>query len=151
MVRRSVQLRLFGVRVSTIVIRRFPTLPDRPRMRWAFQLVFVIFYSASSYAIAQERVRVIVDELQHSVARSDGLQFDDGCNQLRNGFPNFRQAKPQASCILYFGLTQNFELWLVEAEREFHTRSHPLKSLDTIERILSRAPPFQRRPAERRN
>jgi hypothetical protein len=112
-------------------------------MRWVFQLAFLMFYSASSYAIGQERISLVVDEVQHSLARPDGLQFDSGCNQLRNGFPNFRQAKPETLCMLYFGVTQKFELWRVEAEREFHTQSHPLKSLDTIEIILTRAPPFQ--------
>jgi hypothetical protein len=112
-------------------------------MRCVFQVLFLVFYSASSYAIGQERVYLVANELQHFVLRPDGLQFDDGCNQLRNGFPNFRQAKPETICILYFGFLQSFALPSLEV-REFHAQSHALKSRDTIERILSRAPPFQR-------
>lgn len=62
-------------------------------MRQVLQLVFLLFYVASAYAITQERVSLIVQEIQHSTSRDEQQQFDDSCKQLRNGYPHYREAK----------------------------------------------------------
>jgi hypothetical protein len=113
------------------------------KLRRVFYLFFIVFYFASSYAISQERVRLIVSEVQHSAQRTDQVQFDDGCKQLRNGFPNFRQAKPRTVCALGFGFDCSLDEPRV-CDRSFDL--HPpisFKSLYRGEKALVRAPPFQ--------
>ena len=67
-------------------------------------LLFLLFYFASSYAISQERTRLIVSELQHSASHADQPQFDNGCEQVRNSYPNYQRAKPKTISIPCFGL-----------------------------------------------
>jgi hypothetical protein len=112
-------------------------------LRRIFYLFFIVFYFASSYAISQERVRLIVSEVQHSSQRSDDMQFDDDCKQLPNGFPNFQRAKPKTISIVWFGLDCFFDEPRV-SDRSFDW--HPtifFKSLYRGGSILVRAPPFQ--------
>ena len=112
-------------------------------LRRIFYLLFLVFYVASSYAISQERVRLIVSELQHSASHADQLQLDNGCEQVRNGFPNFQRAKPKTISILCFGLEPLLQQPRV-SEVSFHL--HPttsFKSLYRGESVLSRAPPSQ--------
>jgi len=108
-----------------------------------FLLLFLLFYVASSYAISQERVRLIVSEIQHSSGHDDGSQVDAGCKKLRNGFPNYQRAKPKTICVLYVG--QNLSLQLVRhvSDRSFHPHTLSFKSLDSSKSVLSRAPPSQ--------
>jgi hypothetical protein len=105
---------------------------------------FLVFYIASSYAVSQERVHLIVTEMQHSTSRDGDVQFDDGCKQLRNGYPNFQRAKPKSLPILCFGNDPVLHQ-PAASNRDFHV--HPTPSLESLyrgQRILSRAPPSHR-------
>src|SRR5687767_247648 len=104
-------------------------------------LLFLVFYFASTCAISQERVRLIVGEIQQSASGDAGVQLDDGRNQIRNGFPSFRQAKPKAASDVYFGPSESIHLLPHKSDGAFHTQASSLKSLHSIERLLSRAPP----------
>jgi hypothetical protein len=105
------------------------------------QLVFLVFYLASSYAVSQERVVLVVSELQHASSRSAGVQLASCQNQITKGFPAFGQAKPKAACDAYFGPSELIHFLAHQFDRSFHTQTSPLKSLNSIERLLSRAPP----------
>jgi hypothetical protein len=118
-------------------------------LRRIFHLVFLVFYFASSCAISQERVRLIVSEIQHSAERSDDTQFDDGCKQLRNGFPNFQRAKPRTISILWIGLHCFLDKPSV-SDRSFDLRPPiSFKSLYRGDRVLVRAPPFTKQETNR--
>jgi hypothetical protein len=107
-------------------------------------LLFLVFYFASSYAISQERIRLIVSEVQHSTSLGGQMQVDDGSNQLPDAFPNYRQAKPKTTCVLDFGLTPQPDLPPRVSERSFDIHSTTsFASLYRGENVLSRAPPSQ--------
>ena len=110
-------------------------------MRRILRLLFLVFYVASSYAVSQERVGLIVSEVQRSSSREDGTQLDTDYSQPANAFPMYRQAKPKAGSDAYFGPVESVHFLAHESERSFHTQTSPLKSLRTIEQLLSRAPP----------
>ena len=110
-------------------------------MRRILQLLFLVFYVASSYAVSQERVRQVVSELQRSSSTEDGTLLDTGHNQSVNAFPIYRQAKPKAGCDAYFGPVESVHFLPHEAERSFHAQTASLKPLRSIELLLSRAPP----------
>ncbi len=111
-------------------------------MRRTFHLLFLVFYVASSYAISQERIRLIVSELEHSSSHDVQTQVDTGCKQLRNGFPNYQRAKPKTICSLCFG--ENQPVCLSELSEPFFQRqTDPYVLHSDRESVLSRAPPFQ--------
>ena len=110
-------------------------------MRRISQLLFLVFYVASSYAISQERVSQVVSDLQRSSSREDGAELDTDHNPSVHGFPIYRQAKPKAGCDAYFGPVESVHLLPHESDRSFHAQTSSLKSLRSIERLLSRAPP----------
>jgi hypothetical protein len=66
-------------------------------VRAAIQGFFVLVYLASSYTTAYSRVLDVVDELQHSGERPDGVVLDDGGKDYPQ-YAHFREAKktPQA-------------------------------------------------------
>jgi hypothetical protein len=105
------------------------------------QLLFLVFYVASSYAISQERVGLIVSELQRSSSKIDGTHLDAARGQSHDTFPTYRQAKPKAASDAYFGPMELVHLLPHQSERSFHAQTFPLKSLRGIELLLSRAPP----------
>jgi hypothetical protein len=61
-------------------------------VRAAIQGFFVLVYLASSYTTAYSRVLDVVDELQHSGERPDGVVLDDGCKEYQQ-YAHFREAK----------------------------------------------------------
>jgi hypothetical protein len=105
------------------------------------QIVFLLFYVASSYAITQERTSLIVSELYHSSSRSNQFEFDSGCEQLRNGFPNFQRANPKTICALQIGRKLNVNSISPISQPAFPVQLRSLKSLYSAESILDRAPP----------
>jgi hypothetical protein len=118
-------------------------MPTRFALRRLAYLFFLFFYVACTYAISQERVRLIVTELHHSAAHANEQQLDTGCEQLRNGFPNFQRAKPKTISILCFGLEPLLHQPRT-SERSFHFHSTTsFKSPYRRESVLSRAPPSQ--------
>jgi hypothetical protein len=110
-------------------------------MRKIVQVLFLVFYFASSYAISQEHVRLVVSELQDSASRNAEVQIDSCSNLIAYGFPAFRQAKPKTACDTYFGPRELIHFLPHQSEWTFHTCTSSLKSLASIERLLSRAPP----------
>jgi len=124
---------------------RQPNGDARPRVRLPLprisQIVFLLFYVASSYAITQERTSLIVSELYHSSSRSNQLQFDSGCKQLRNGFPNFQRARIKTICALQIGRNLNGNSLSPISQPTFPVQLRSLKSLHSAESILDRAPP----------
>jgi hypothetical protein len=111
-------------------------------MYHTLQLLFILFYFGSSYAVTQERVRLIVSEVQHSRSHSGRTHFDAGCKQLNNGFPNFQRAKPKTICSLCLGRNQAACLFRISGlYRKAETTSHILDS--DLESVSPRAPPSQ--------
>lgn len=112
-------------------------------MRQAVQVLFLVFYVASTYAIGQERTRLIVSELQHSCCREDQAQLKDGCKRLEQGFPTYRHAKPRTIGFQTFPGSRPFLCMPGAAERWFHVQPDSLKTIRITYSILSRAPPSQ--------
>lgn len=112
-------------------------------MRQAMQILFLVFYVASTYAIGQERTNLIVSELQHSRCREDQTQFKDGCKQLEQGFPTYRHAKPRTIGFQNFPGSRPFLCPPGVVERRFHVQPDSLKPIRIAYSILSRAPPSQ--------
>jgi hypothetical protein len=105
-----------------------------------FLPLFLLFYIDCSYAISQERVRLLVSEVQHSASRSDGAWVDSGCQQLHDGFSNFRQAKPRAFCALAVGRDPTREFAPPFSRRPFFPQTISFKPSYRIETVPSRAP-----------
>ncbi len=112
-------------------------------MRRVLQILFLLFYVASTYAIGQERTSLIVSELQHSGSREGQSQVGDGCRQLDPSRPIYRQAKPRTICAFEVGRGLNVRFLPHVSGRAIPLQLHSLKSLCSIERILDRAPPSQ--------
>jgi hypothetical protein len=107
------------------------------------QVLFALFYVASSYSVTQERTSLLVDELRHSSSHAAQTQIGEGCPQLIDGLPMYRQAKPAANVAFLITPGSSFEFVPHSAERSFHPQTHSLKSLSTRESVSSRAPPFE--------
>ena len=56
-------------------------------MRAVWQLLFLIFYAASSYAVSQERTAFIVEEFYRSASGVGQSQIDGSYDRLE-GLPN---------------------------------------------------------------
>jgi hypothetical protein len=112
-----------------------------PTVRKLTRLAFLLFYVASSYAVGQERTRIIVRELEHSSSREDRADIDSGCERLVDSFPKYRQAKLRANSDLFFGSVGPIDLQRGLSEHSFAPQVHSLKSVESFEDALSRAPP----------
>jgi hypothetical protein len=110
-------------------------------MRRSVQILFLIFYLASSYAVSQERTTLLVADLQHCGSRGDDSSIDPGSAQLQNDFPNFRQAKPKGPCVLYFERSESVSLLPLVSKRSFHPLTYSLQPLYLDANVLSRPPP----------
>jgi hypothetical protein len=107
--------------------------------------LFLLFYVASSYAISQERVRLIVGDVQHSPTHLGELQIEEDHGQTQDNFPNYRQAKPKTICIAGVGPAPRLVFIPPVSDRSFNIHSGTsLKTLYRGESVLSRAPPTQR-------
>jgi hypothetical protein len=107
-------------------------------------LLFLVFYFASSYAVSQERTRIVVGEVQYSKSASDEVQVQDGRSQVRDTFPNYKQARPRMVSAVDMDLASQRELkpGLSEASLAGFSKSL-LQSLYDGASFLSRAPPFE--------
>jgi hypothetical protein len=112
-------------------------------MRRGVQVLFLLFYVASSYAVYQERTRLIVIDFQHSSTRGSMASIEPGFSKLDVDFPNYRQAKPKSICALCLVSLHTSYFLPAVSERVFHSPSRSLKSLHVDSSVLSRAPPLQ--------
>ena len=62
-------------------------------MRRATQLLLVCFYLASSVAVGQERMSLLLNEWEHASDRGTEQQINEGCSRLQDGYPRYREAK----------------------------------------------------------
>jgi hypothetical protein len=105
-------------------------------------LSFLCFYFASSYAVTQERVRLIAGHVQHSPSHGNQSQMEDDGRHVRDGFPNYRQAKPKTICVLSFALIVQHAFIPTFSDRFLRIDSSvSLQSLKHGCRFVSRAPP----------
>ena len=107
-----------------------------------FQLVFLLFYIGSSYAITQERTSVQADQVRHSCPKGEHTQIHEHCKHLAHQYPNYREAKPKTGCDLYFWPRESVHLRPCVSERGFHPQTYSFKSLATLRTILLRGPPL---------
>ena len=110
-------------------------------MRRICLLTFVLCYVASSYAVTQARTSFLVGEFEHS-SRPSQAQVDGPCKQVNSAFPSYRQAKPNPIFGSYILQARQPDISPVVSERLFHVQTVSLKSIDSIDSIPSRAPPF---------
>jgi hypothetical protein len=111
-------------------------------MKRLFLSLFLFFYVASSYAISQERVRLIVGEVQHSPTHRGEVQIEDDWRDTQDHFPNYRQAKPKTVCIVAVGPAPR--IVIIPPDTDGSLNIHSVSSLKTLyrdESVLSRAPP----------
>jgi hypothetical protein len=113
----------------------------RPDLARLLQLLFLFFYIDCSYAVSQERVRLIVSEVQHAAQRSDDMQFGDGCTRSHDGFPNFQRAKPRTFCALGLGRDPIGEIQSALSGRSFFPQIISFNSLYRTQKVPTRAPP----------
>jgi hypothetical protein len=116
-------------------------------MKRLLLLLFLLFYVASSYAISQERVRLIAGEVQHSPAHQGEVQIEDDRQETPDDFPNYRQAKPKTICIVAIGPAPHFVIIPLNADGSLNVHSvSSLYALYRGESVLSRAPPLKADP-----
>jgi hypothetical protein len=111
-------------------------------------LSFLCFYFASSYAVTQERVRLMAGHVQHSPSHGNQSQMENDGRHVRDGFPNYRQAKPKPKtiCVLPFALIAQQAFIPTFSGRFFWIDSSvSLQSLKHGGSFVSRAPPMLRR------
>lgn len=109
-------------------------------MRIVSHLLFLVFYVASSYAITQERTSLVIQELGHSLKASGDAQFDSACKQLRNGYPNFSEAKKVGSDFPLHAV-HALDSVLEMAQVEYHPQPRSCGSLLLVWNTPARAPP----------
>jgi hypothetical protein len=110
-------------------------------MRHGIQILFLIFYVASSYAISQERTSLVVSDIQHGGSRADIPSVDSRFDRLDADYPNFRHAKPKDTCDIYFWHFESVHLVPHVVERSFHPLTVSLGSNDPDAIEPPRAPP----------
>jgi|RhiMetdeSRZDD1v2_1073273.scaffolds.fasta_scaffold142379_4 hypothetical protein len=109
-------------------------------MRRVLLALFLIFYAASSAVITAERTTVLVTEWQHASGLGNDVQVKDGCLKLRDGYPNYREAK-RASLDFEFrpALAGNF--LPAVTSRQFPSYQIHIHSYFTVPISPTRAPP----------
>jgi hypothetical protein len=110
-------------------------------MRRTVQLLFLLFYIASSYAIGQERTAVIASAVLQSGYSEDHLARCRSGKQLDPSWPNYHEAKPKTICASEVGQHQAIHFRAPVAERVVPPTSQSEKSLFSLENTLDRAPP----------
>jgi hypothetical protein len=110
-------------------------------MSQILQIFFLLFYVASSYAITQERTRLIADKVQRSTAKNQ-QELDVSLKYLHDGFPNFREAKPKSICVVDIGNNPSRCHSLEVRERVSALHRTSLRSLSAIRRLFGRPPPL---------
>jgi hypothetical protein len=107
----------------------------------AFHLLLLLFYFGTSYTVSQERVRLLVSEVQHSTSRSTGAQVDSGCQHWSSSLPNFQRTKPSMICWTH--CTPDQVLWLPPAISKERFVSHAFLIVSKVGTpiVPSRAPP----------
>jgi hypothetical protein len=105
-------------------------------------LSFLVFYFASCYVVTQERVSLIAGHVQHSPSHGNQSQMENDGRHVRDGFPNYRQAKPKTNCVLAFALIAQQAFIPTFSDRFFRIDSSvSLQSLKHGGSFVSRAPP----------
>jgi hypothetical protein len=116
----------------------------RFELKRTLYLSFIVFYVASSYAVSQERVRLIVEFVQHTTSHDNHVQIEADGNQVRDGFPNYRQAKPKTVCVLDFGLVPQLRCLPPPSDGFMYVDPTVRLQLRTLSgSVLSRAPPIE--------
>jgi hypothetical protein len=116
----------------------------RFELKRTLYLSFILFYVASSYAVSQERVHLIVELVQHTTSHDDRMQIEADGKQIRDGFPNYRQAKPKTICVFDFGLVP--QLCCVPPPSDGFMHFDPTVKIQLLTlsgSVLSRAPPIE--------
>ena len=110
-------------------------------MKAARQLLFIVFYLSCSYAVTQERTYHAAGEFQSSA--NDHVQLNENLSDPGHGFPHFRQAKPKAGPEREFRFTDTDTVPLPPeiSHWTLFIQKVSLKSIFSVESVLSRAPP----------
>ena len=105
-----------------------------------FQVLFLVFYMASSYAVTQERTGLTAERFDSNSVGSQERQADCGAEHHLQKFPNYREAKPK---IAFDGpLKDRLDTPApLASERCFSPLIHSFESIISTQTILSRAPP----------
>lgn len=146
-VRKAVARILFSLKVDACRIGMIVCQSDGDsggRLRKIALLLFLIFYLASIYAVAQERTTLIVSGLEHSCSRDASGQMDLGCKELHDHFPNYREAKPRSIGRSGLGEDQFVLALPYVSDLSFHVQNGSLKALNIWGSSISRAPPSYR-------
>jgi len=113
-------------------------------------LLFLLFYIASGYAVRQERATLLVSALTHSCSRDDETQFNARKEQPDGGCPYYRQAKPKGIAFHALGWGPLAHALPTGSERPLHAQSFSLKSQDTLASAGWRAPPAHSKGTHKR-
>jgi hypothetical protein len=109
-------------------------------MRATAQLLFLLFYIASSYAKGQERTAFIASRLVHS-GTLDQCALQAGHGQLDPAWPEYREAKPKTICATSLGISRSVPFREQISEQVVQPPLESEKSLCSLEHSLDRAPP----------
>src|SRR2546426_12024310 len=109
-------------------------------MRRLLLVLFLIFYAASSAVVTAKRTAVLVTEWEHASGLANDVQVKDGCKQIRDGYPNYREAK-KASLDFEFRPAVAASLLPAVTSHQFASFQVHIRSYFTVRVSPTRAPP----------
>jgi hypothetical protein len=140
----------------SVITRRFSPTPElgrtfrmlRPNIPVAaagnllFTLTFLLFYVASSYAITQVRSKFTAEQVRQSTESDGKTQIREPYEELSQGFPQYRQAKPKPGVHVFFHEARTIQPEPPASSRSFEPRTFPFHHAVSRGSVPSRAPPL---------